>query len=87
MQADKACLFEIILLFGYFIKLWEEYDDRSLAEGMITRLEKRWDSWEQPLLLLALVLHPRFHLTKFNPDLETLNFVFLGSWLIYYYKA
>ena len=36
MQADKACLFEVILSFGYFIKFWEEYDDRSLAEGMIT---------------------------------------------------
>jgi hypothetical protein len=34
-----------------------------------------------------LALHPKYHLNKFNPDLETVNFVAVGIWLEYYYKA
>ena len=41
MQTDKARLFDIILSFGYFIKIWEKYTNRVLAESMITRLENR----------------------------------------------
>ena len=40
LQADKARLFDVALSFGYFIKFWEENGDQSLAEGMISRLEK-----------------------------------------------
>jgi len=87
LQADKACLSDVALSFGYFIKFWEQNSDRSLAEGMISRLEKRWKNWEQPLLLLALVLHPKYRLTKFNPDLESIDFATMGTWLGYYYKA
>ncbi|RIA92000.1 hypothetical protein C1645_821244 [Glomus cerebriforme] len=53
---------------------------------MISYLEKCWKDWEQLLLLLALVLHPKYHLNKFNPDLKTFNFVTIGIWLKYYYK-
>lgn len=87
LQSDKARLFDVALSFGYFIKFWEQNTDQSLAEGMIKRLEKRWESWEQPLLLLSLVLHPKYRLKKFNPDLESVNFVVMGTWLGYYYKA
>jgi len=41
LQADKARLSDVALSFGYFIKFWEQNSDRSLAEGMISRLEKR----------------------------------------------
>jgi hypothetical protein len=87
LQTDKAQLYDVALSFGYFIKFWEQNTDRFLAEGIISRLEKRWDDWEQPILLLALVLHPKYRLDKFNPDLETINFVTMGTWLDYYYKA
>ena len=87
LQADKARLFDVALSFGYFIKFWEENGDRSLAESMISQLEKRWKDWEQPLLLLALVLHPKYRLYKFNPDLESINFVVMGDFLCYYYQA
>ena len=87
LQSDKARLFDVTLSFEYFIKFWKQNTDQSLAEGMIKRLENRWDSWEQPLLLLSLVLHPKYQLKKFNPDLESVNFVVMGTWLGYYYKA
>ena len=87
LQADKARLPDIALSFGYFIKFWEQNTDCFLAEGMISRLEKRWKSWEQPLLLLSLILHSEYRLSKFNPDLESINFVTMRNWLEYYYKA
>ena len=87
LQLDKARLSDVALSFGYLLKFWEDNTNRSLAEGMISRLEKRWNDWEQPLLLLALALHPKYCLKKFNPDLESINFVTMGNWLSYYYKA
>ncbi|PKB98587.1 hypothetical protein RhiirA5_464210 [Rhizophagus irregularis] len=87
LQTDKARLHDVALSFGYFIKFWEQNTDRFLSEGIISRLEKRWNDWEQPILLLSLVLHPKYRLNKFNPDLETINFVTMGTWLDYYYKA
>ncbi|CAB4401332.1 unnamed protein product [Rhizophagus irregularis] len=87
LQADKARLSDVALSFGYFIKFWEQNSDQFLAEGMILRLEKRWKDWEQPLLLLSLLLHPKYRLIKFNPDLELINFATMGTWLSYYYKA
>jgi hypothetical protein len=87
LQSDKARLSDVALSFGYFIRFWEQNTDRPFAEGIIKRLEKRWKSWEQPILLLSLILHPKYRLSKFNPDLETINFVAMGNWLCYYYKA
>ena len=60
LQADKVWLSDVALSFGYFIKFWKEYSDHSLAEYMTLHLEKHWKNWEQPLLLLALVLHPKY---------------------------
>ena len=34
-----------------------------------------------------MVFHPKYWLKKFNPDLESINFVMIGTWLDYYYKA
>jgi hAT family C-terminal dimerisation region len=87
LQSDKARLSDVALSFGYFIRFWEQNADRALADNIIIRFEKRWDNWEQPLLLLSLVLHPKYRLDKFNPDLESVNFVTMGHWLSYYYKA
>ena len=41
LQSDKAWLTDVALSFGYFVKFWEQNMDRSLAEGIISRLEKR----------------------------------------------
>ncbi|CAB5135680.1 unnamed protein product [Rhizophagus irregularis] len=54
LQTDKARLHDVALSFGYFIKFWEQNTDRFLSEGIISRLEKRWNDWEQPILLLSL---------------------------------
>ncbi|CAB4473075.1 unnamed protein product [Rhizophagus irregularis] len=87
LQIDKAQLYDVALSFGYFIKFWEQNTDQFLSESIISHFEKCWNNWEQFILLLSFVLHPKYHLNKFNPNLETINFVTIGIWLDYYYKA
>jgi hypothetical protein len=41
MQADKARLYDVAISFGFFIKFWEGYSNRTFAEEMILRLQKR----------------------------------------------
>lgn len=52
----------------------------------MARLEKRWNNWEQPLFILACLLHPKYRLTYFN-DESVINYSKLGLPLAYYYKA
>lgn len=54
---------------------------------MLNRLQKRWQNWEQPLLLLSWLLHPKYKMTKFKINILNLNHVYLSKWLIYYYEA
>ena len=87
LQSDKARLFELLHALGYFIQFWNQYSDVELGEKMIERLEKRWYQWEQLLLLLSFMLHPKYQLTYFNSRIENLTFTTLGRYLTYYYKA
>ena len=87
LQSDKARLFELLHALGYFVQFWNQFPDVELGEKMIDRLEKRWNQWEQPLLLLSFMLHPKYRLVYFNPRIENLSFTTLGRYLTYYYKA
>ncbi|GBC24452.2 ribonuclease H-like domain-containing protein [Rhizophagus irregularis DAOM 181602=DAOM 197198] len=87
LQYDKARLHEVLHGFGYFIKFWKDYDDIELSEKILDRLQTRWQSWEQPLLLLSWLLHPKYKMSKFKDNIPNLNHVYLSKWLIYYYEA
>ena len=52
---------------------------------MVNRLENRWFQWEQLLLLLSLVLHPNYQLSKFSSSISDLSYTHFGQWLNYYY--
>jgi len=54
---------------------------------MLDRLQKRWQNWEQPLLLLSWLLHPKYNMTKFKNNIQNLNHVYLSKWLVFYYEA
>jgi len=58
-------LFEVIHCFAYTIKIFEEHQDFDFSFRMVERLEKRWKQWEQPLLILSIVLHPQYKMEKF----------------------
>jgi hypothetical protein len=42
LQKDVACLYEIVLCFGWIIKIFSSYKNEEFGNYMITRLELRW---------------------------------------------
>ncbi|CAG8589537.1 6378_t:CDS:2, partial [Scutellospora calospora] len=50
------------------------------------RLHERWKSWEQPLLLLAFLLHPEYRIQIFESSIEGL-YTQLSDWICWYYYA
>ena len=58
-----------------------------MANGILIRLEKRWELWEQPLLILSW-LHPTYKSNYFTSQLRSqIDYLHMGKWLVYYYKA
>ncbi|RHZ86780.1 hypothetical protein Glove_46g127 [Diversispora epigaea] len=60
LQTDKARLYEILHGFAYLTQFWKKYIDSNMANRILTRLQKRWESWKQPLLILSWLLHPSY---------------------------
>ncbi|RIA98764.1 hypothetical protein C1645_812453 [Glomus cerebriforme] len=87
LQSDNACLFEVLHALGYFIQYWNQFSDTELGEKMIERLEKRWNQWKQPLLLLSFMLHSKYQFTYFNNRINNLSYITFERYLIYYYKV
>ncbi|CAG8465903.1 23002_t:CDS:2 [Gigaspora rosea] len=60
MQQIKALLKQIECYTQYciFSPILKQSVNLELSEKILARLEKRWNSWEQPLLILACLLHP-----------------------------
>ncbi|CAG8699500.1 2177_t:CDS:1, partial [Ambispora gerdemannii] len=80
-------LFEVLHSFGYLAGMIKEYHDIHLSQRLLDRLEKRWNSWEQPLLILSFVLHPMYQMEQFNHELKSLTWVNIGEYILYYYVA
>jgi hypothetical protein len=59
-------------------QFWKNYSDNTLAEKLLERLEKRWNSWEQPLLLLSILLHPEYKMEYFNNNISNINYSIFG---------
>jgi len=78
LQCDKARLFKVLYALSYFVQFWKIFSDSNLGDHMIGRLEKRWNQWEQPLLLLSFLLHLKYHLAYFNSKLNNLSYTYLG---------
>src|SRR6185437_2476257 len=87
LQKNVARLFEIVHCFGWLVKVFANCKDENFSDHMVARLEKRWAQWEQPLLLLSFVLHPKYRLSKFSANVSGLSYSHFGQWLNYYYYA
>lgn len=87
LQKDVAHLHEVTHCFGWIIKIFSSHKNEEFGNCMITRLESRWAQWEQPLLLLSIILHPRYRISKFNPLARNVSYTHFGQWLVYYYQA
>lgn len=87
LQCDKARLFQVVHSLSYLVQFWQKCSDSVLATQLITRLERRWEGWEQPLLLLSCLLHPEYRMKKFSSTCSKVNYSEFGRWLMYYYRA
>ncbi|CAG8815677.1 6223_t:CDS:2, partial [Gigaspora rosea] len=74
LQCDNARLIQVIHSIGYLVQFWNNHDNLELSEKILARLEKRWSSWEQPLLILACLLHPGYW-TFIGPLMNELGLV------------
>ena len=62
--------------------------DNNIANEVLNRLQKRWEQWEQPLLILFWFLHSAYKANYFTESLKSkISYLHLGKWLVYYYKA
>ena len=87
LQKDVARLYEIVLCFGWIIKIFSSHENEEFGNCMVARLESRWEKWEQPLLLLSIILHPKYRISKFKSSAQKVSYAYFGQWLIYYYQA
>ncbi|PKB94325.1 hypothetical protein RhiirA5_404857 [Rhizophagus irregularis] len=87
LQRDVSRLYEITHYFGWIIKMFSSHKDKKFGNCMIGKLESRWAQYEQPLLFLLIVLHPKYRISKFNSSNKKISYTHFEQWLIYYYQA
>ena len=78
LQRDKARLFQVIHSLAYLVQFWNNHENTQLASKILFRLEKRWNDWEQLLLLLSCLLHPEYRMKKFKDNLN-INYTTFGK--------
>jgi len=86
LQRDNARLVQVIHGLAYLVQFWSNHTNPRLAGRILARLDKRWNNWEQPLLILACLLHPKYRMIYFK-DKSVINYTKLGKYLIYYYRV
>jgi hypothetical protein len=86
LQCDNARLVQVIHGLAYLVQFWNNHMNPRLAERILACLDKRWNNWEQHLLILACLLHPKYRMTYFK-DQSVINYTKLGKYLIYYYRV
>ncbi|RIA89947.1 hypothetical protein C1645_824083 [Glomus cerebriforme] len=75
------------VIMNYLVQFWLNYSDEELATQLILQLEKHWKDWEQPILMLSYLLHPKYQMNQFNNASSSINYLEFGKWLMYYYRA
>lgn len=102
LQSDHARLYNILQQFGRIVPLFitdkpsfVEQLPQDQIDAFISRLERRWYQWEQPLIILASYLNPFVRLDGVNqspqpvhPTVQSrgLNVRELAEWAGAYYK-
>jgi hypothetical protein len=82
-----ARLYEVVLAFGWIFKIFSNHENENFSSQMVDRLEKRWNKFEQPLLLLSLVLHPQYRTSLFKNDTPNFSYTYFGQWINYFYQV
>jgi len=61
LQRDDTTLVDAVLS---YLNIYIGFDKSVYRHRLVDDIEKRWSSVEQPLAMLAFVLHPKTALTK-----------------------
>ncbi|KAF5327937.1 hypothetical protein D9758_018055 [Tetrapyrgos nigripes] len=89
-QSDSVRPDQVLLSFAGLYIHFSRHSDTKLASAMKKRLEKRWKSYEQELLVFALVLNPFERLDRFGSNAQVGIWTMLESFKkvpsIYLYK-
>ncbi|CAB4390526.1 unnamed protein product [Rhizophagus irregularis] len=64
LQRHNSQLHDVLHCFGNLVIVLHSLDNNNLKNKLLKKLEKRWSDWEQPLLLLAFLLHPGYRIDK-----------------------
>ncbi len=75
LQKDK---FQVAHCFAYLFQFWNGYANIQLAIRIQVWLEKRWNDWKQPLLLLSCLLHPEYWIEQFKDNVN-INYTTFGK--------
>ncbi|KAF5320586.1 hypothetical protein D9758_018153 [Tetrapyrgos nigripes] len=67
-QSDRARPDVVLLAFVGLYLHFKNHTDKQLSLAMTKQLEKRWKSFDQHLLIAALILNPYKRLDHFGPD-------------------
>ncbi|CAG8660791.1 25063_t:CDS:2 [Dentiscutata erythropus] len=62
LQCDQAKLHDVLHGFGWIVQVIENLSDLDLRTNLLMHIERRWQTWEQPLLILSFLLHPEYRL-------------------------
>ncbi|CAG8466093.1 9972_t:CDS:2 [Cetraspora pellucida] len=57
LKRDKSYLTDVLHGFGWICQVIKGISNQDLRNYLITKLEKRWLAWKQPLLLLSFLLY------------------------------
>ena len=87
LKKDAARLHEVLHIFAFTMKFFQELPNLKFSTKMIKRLEKRWTQWEQPLLLLSFVLHPHYGVETFHSTAKHVTYTDFRQWINYYYEV
>ncbi|CAG8720263.1 23371_t:CDS:2 [Cetraspora pellucida] len=68
-----------------------EEDNDNIFKGFLrtlsNKLQHNKSNLTEPLLFLSFLLHPTYHNTQFNQNLDDLSLVYMGKWIVHYYKS
>ncbi|KAJ7194288.1 ribonuclease H-like domain-containing protein [Mycena pura] len=74
-QADRTRPDQVLLSFAGLFRHFATHPNRTVAKGMLMRIEKRWAALDQQMFVLCLVLNPYEGLGRFGEKSEINVFV------------
>ena len=95
LQSNTCRIDKVGLIFGYIVQKFNTENLNSVSEKYVThnqkneivnRFEKRWKSWDQPLIILAIALNPVHRRNRFS-KISKITKLLLSEWASFYLQS